>query len=76
MDEPYIKLDQFLKWVGAADTGGQAKVMVQEGQIQVNGEPETRRGRKLRQGDKVQFNQQSWTVEADAVSPRSAGQTE
>lgn len=65
MDEPYIKLDQFLKWVGAADTGGQAKVIVQEGQVHVNGEPETRRGRKLRKGDKVQFNDQSWTVDPE-----------
>ncbi|MBX3170290.1 MAG: RNA-binding S4 domain-containing protein [Candidatus Eremiobacteraeota bacterium] len=65
MDEPYIKLDQFLKWAGAADTGGHAKVMVQEGQVQVNGQTETRRGRKLRKGDQVQFNDQSWTVDPE-----------
>lgn len=65
LDEPYIKLDQFLKWVGAADTGGHAKVMVQEGQVRVNGEAETRRGRKLRKGDQVQFGEQSWTVDPE-----------
>ncbi|ODT74860.1 RNA-binding protein [bacterium SCN 62-11] len=65
MDEPYIKLDQFLKWVGAADTGGQAKVIIQEGLVQVNNEAETRRGRKLRKGDQVQFNDQSWTVDPE-----------
>lgn len=65
LDEPYIKLDQFLKWVGAADTGGQAKVIVLEGQVQVNGETETRRGRKLRKGDKVQLDKQSWTVDPE-----------
>lgn len=65
MDEPYIKLDQFLKWVGVADTGGHAKVIVQAGQVQVNGETETRRGRKLRKGDKVQLEKQSWTVDPE-----------
>ena len=65
LDEPYIKLDQFLKWVGAADTGGQAKVIIQEGLVQVNNEAETRRGRKLRKGDQVQFNDQSWTVDPE-----------
>jgi ribosome-associated protein len=65
LDEPYIKLDQFLKWVGAADTGGHAKVLIQEGQIQVNGETETRRGRKLRKGDQVQFQDQTWTAEPE-----------
>lgn len=49
-----IKLDQFLKWVGAAETGGQAKNMVQGGQVKVNGELETRRGRQMQEGDKVQ----------------------
>lgn len=65
LDEPYIKLDQFLKWVGAADTGGQAKIIIQEGLVQVNGEAETRRGRKLRKGDRVEFNDQSWSVDPE-----------
>ena len=53
-----IKLDQFLKWVGAAETGGQAKVLVQSGHVKVNGETETRRGRQLRHGDKIQVDGQ------------------
>lgn len=48
-----IKLDQFLKWVGAAQTGGEAKLLIQDGQVQVNGELELRRGRKLVAGDRV-----------------------
>ena len=65
VDEPYIKLDQFLKWSGAADTGGHAKQVVQDGQVQVNGETETRRGRKLRKGDQVAFAGKSWTVDPE-----------
>jgi ribosome-associated protein len=52
-DENYIKLDSFLKWQNLVDTGGQAKLMIQDGQIRVNNKVETRRGRKLVDGDKV-----------------------
>ena len=48
-----IKLDQFLKWVGVAQTGGEAKLLIQEGQVTVNGEIEFRRGRKLLEGDRI-----------------------
>lgn len=50
----YITLDAFLKWAGLAETGGQAKRMIAAGEIRVNGEVETRRGRKLRPGDRVE----------------------
>lgn len=49
----YITLDAFLKWAGVADTGGHAKALIGSGTITVNGEPELRRGRKLRPGDRV-----------------------
>lgn len=49
-----IKLDQFLKWANLAATGGEAKLMVQEGNVLVNGEIETRRGRTLVPGDEVE----------------------
>ncbi len=51
--EPYIKLDQFLKWQGVAQTGGEAKLRIKAEEVVVNGEIETRRGRKLRTGDRV-----------------------
>ncbi len=63
----YIKLDQFLKFMGVAGTGGQAKLMVQEGEVKVNGEVETRRGRKLRRGDVVEVGGARLAVE---VEPR------
>ena len=50
---PFIKLDSFLKFAGAAETGGQAKELVQEGKVLVNGEPCTMRGKKLRPGDRA-----------------------
>jgi ribosome-associated protein len=54
-DENYIKLDSFLKWQGLIQTGGQAKIAIQNGEVVVNGQVETRRGRKLVDGDKVTY---------------------
>ena len=50
--EPTIHLDQFLKTCGVA-TGGQAKVMIQAGEVLVNDEVETRRRKQLKVGDEV-----------------------
>ena len=49
IDSEYIKLDQFLKLADIASTGGHAKFLIQEGVVKVNGEVETRRGKKIRQ---------------------------
>lgn len=48
-----IKLDQFLKWCRAASTGGQSKQMIHSNMVTVNGAPENRRSRKLKDGDLV-----------------------
>ena len=50
----FIKLDSFLKYAGLTDTGGQAKEMVLEGMVKVNGEVCTMRGKKIRPGDVVE----------------------
>ena len=50
----YIKLDAFLKFAAVAETGGDAKLMIQEGEIKVNGEICTQRGKKLRPGDIIE----------------------
>ncbi len=60
-----IKLDQFLKLTGIAATGGQAKLMIQGGEVSVNGELETRRGRQLVEGDKVTVEGQTFEVNLD-----------
>ena len=49
----YIKLQDLLKFAGAVETGGDAKLIIQEGRVQVNGEVCTMRGKKLRGGDTV-----------------------
>lgn len=59
----YIKLDSFIKWQGLAETGGQAKLDIQDGLVRVNGKVETRRGRKLVKGDKVTYKGKTVTVE-------------
>ncbi|TVS15485.1 MAG: RNA-binding S4 domain-containing protein [Planctomycetaceae bacterium] len=50
-----IRLDQFLKVEGLVGTGGQAKLLIQAGEVLVNGQIETRRRRKLDPGDVVQW---------------------
>lgn len=63
MDETAsIKLDQFLKWIGVASTGGEAKFLIQSGDVRVNGDVETRRGRKLIDGDRVSINDSTFDV--------------
>ena len=58
----YIKLQDLLKFASIASTGGEAKIMVQEGQVTVNGEVCTQRGRKIRPGDDVCANGAHYTV--------------
>jgi len=58
-----IQLDQFLKYQGVVQTGGQAKLIIQAGEVMVNGAVETRRGRKLVSGDRVTAFNQTYTVE-------------
>ncbi len=50
-----MKLDQFLKWKNLVSSGGEAKIIIKSGSIKVNGVIETRRGRKLKRGDKIIF---------------------
>jgi ribosome-associated protein len=51
----FIKLDQFLKWSGAAENGAEGKEMVLEGIVKVNGFVEMQRGKKLHKGDKIEI---------------------
>ena len=54
IDSEYIKLDQALKLADVASTGGHAKFLILEGLVKVNGEIETRRGRKLKTQDIIE----------------------
>jgi len=60
-----IQLDQFLKLQGLVGTGGQAKMLIQGGEVRVNGEMETRRRRKLKLGDVVEVGGERIVVEAE-----------
>jgi ribosome-associated protein len=57
-----LTLDQFLKIVGWVDSGGQAKVAIQAGLVQVNGLTDTRRRRQMAIGDRVEYQGQSAVV--------------
>lgn len=55
IDTEFIKLDQFLKFEGLVGTGGEAKNVIGEGMVKVNGNVETARGKKLHKGDVIEF---------------------
>lgn len=59
----FIRLDAFLKMCDAVQTGGHAKIVIQEGEVRVNGEVCTQRGKKLRSGDSAEFDRVVYTVE-------------
>ena len=54
--DDFIKLGQALKKAGLVGSGVEAKEVIQNGEVEVNGEVDTRRGRKLYDGDRVSFN--------------------
>ena len=58
----FIKLDSFLKWCGAVSLGSEAKMFIMNGEVLVNGEVCTQRGKKLYKGDIVEFNGESYEV--------------
>lgn len=62
----FIKLDSLLKFAGAAETGGMAKELVQNGAVKVNGEICTMRGKKIRSGDTVETSDFIITVKNSA----------
>ena len=55
LTEEYIRLDALLKVTGSVQTGGHAKLVIQDGEVRVNGEVCTQRGKKLRKGDVVEY---------------------
>lgn len=60
----HITLAQAAKVVGMADSGGQAKIRIREGEVRVNGEIERRPGRKLRAGDTFSLGNDEWVIRA------------
>ncbi len=62
----HITLDALLKAAGLASSGGDAKTLIQQGGVRVNGEIELRRGRKVRAGDEVAMGERRVAVRAAA----------
>jgi ribosome-associated protein len=59
----HITLVQAIKVAGLAESGGQAKRLVREGEIEVNGQPELRPGRKLVAGDRLVYGDKEWVIQ-------------
>ena len=57
--DEYIKLGQALKAAGLVDSGVEAKIVITDGEVLVNGQVETQRGKKLYDGDQVEFHGES-----------------
>ena len=62
--DDYIKLGQALKLAGMVGSGVEAKVVIQDGQVMVNGEVELQRGKKLHPGDIFSFNGEEAQIQA------------
>ncbi len=65
IETPYIELDSLLKFVDVVATGGHAKILIQEGEVQVNGETEYRRGKKCYPGDVINLGDYEFMVERE-----------
>ena len=65
IDTEFIKLDNMMKLAGAVDTGGMAKQIIQTGNVKVNGEICTMRGKKMRDGDYAEYNGGRYTVKVE-----------
>lgn len=62
IDKEFIKLQDLLKFAGLVETGGQAKILIQDGYVTVNGEICTMRGKKIRNGDIVTLDDDTLEV--------------
>ena len=62
IETEYIKLQDLLKFAAAVSTGGEAKILIQEGDVTVNGGVCTMRGKKIRPGDDVALRDEHYTV--------------
>ena len=62
VDTDIIKLDAFLKWSGAVSLGSEAKLLIQNGDVKLNGVVETQRGKKLKKGDIIEINDEFYKI--------------
>ncbi len=62
---PFIKLDQLVKFAGLAETGAKAKILIELGEFNVNGDLCTKRGKKIKPGDIIDFKNKKFKVVVD-----------
>lgn len=62
IETEFIKLDAFMKWSSIVGSGAEAKMLIQDELVLVNGEVETRRGRKLIKGDIIEFDDLKYKI--------------
>lgn len=65
INEEFIRLDSLMKFAGLCNSGGRAKYLIQNGEVQLNGEVCTMRGKKIRPGDRVEYNGRTVEVTID-----------
>lgn len=63
-----MQLDQFLKFQGLVSTGGEAKLLIQQGLVQVNDEIEKRRSRQLQKGDKINLASEQFIYSGETTN--------
>lgn len=62
---PFIKLDQLVKFAGFSETGSKAKILIELGEFNVNGELCTKRGKKIKPGDVIEYKNKKYKVVLD-----------
>lgn len=67
INEEFIRLDNLMKFSGLCNSGGRAKYLIQNGEVKLNGEICTMRGKKIRPGDKIEYQNRMIEVTADAT---------
>ena len=67
INEEFIRLDNLMKFSGLCNSGGRAKYLIQNGEVKLNGEVCTMRGKKIRPGDKIEYQNRMIEVTADAT---------
>jgi ribosome-associated protein len=75
LEGDYIEVNQLLKLAGVCDSGGAGKTLVAEGQVTVDGKPESRKTAKIRAGQVVTCSGVRIVVRADATAPKAARET-
>ena len=71
LEAEFVELYKILKFEGLTDSGGMAKRVIEDGQVSVNGEIETRKRKKISAGDKIEFSGKSIEVINNPVKPES-----